>query len=229
MSTLLALPVCPTRIQTLGLTITIDSPRARRSSCLQSFPSLALPRGWEGFSSQSHEKVLANYIKSSTPSPCLYWFPFRSTKPRKTLRKMQPWKAVRLFCLGAVIWFCLQMVLKQQTHHSRFKISNMPTDSWLDLSLLHRRQFPSGTVNLAESWGGHIALDGKSCLLNRHVGCVFSSRPIFNIFLNFPPPWLPAIYGVFFFIQWPNGLILFRSLKMCSSDVTPQPSTYSGS
>lgn len=121
--------------------------------CLKSFPSPALPRSQEGF-----------YLRGSPVSPmstfCNVFLPFTLSelvsvplirRPSKALRDASLKATVRLFCLGAVTWFCLQMVLKQQTHHSRFKISSMPTDAWLDLSLLHRRQLPSGTVNLVES------------------------------------------------------------------------------
>lgn len=82
---------------------------------------------------------------------------------------------VRLFCLGTVIWFCLQMVLKQQTHHSRFKISNLPTDYWLDPNLLHRRQFHLVlyTWPKACSPGGHIAFDRKFLLLFAKWTCGF--------------------------------------------------------
>lgn len=129
----------------------------QRSLCLKSFPSPALPRGWEGFYLWgSPVSPMSTFWQTAISPPLLHFVctGFCSThkKAQEGTKGVASLKAtIRLFCLGAVTWFCLQMVLKQQTHHSRFKISSMPTDAWLDPSLLRRRQFPSGTVNLVES------------------------------------------------------------------------------
>jgi hypothetical protein len=93
-STLLAFPVCPSRTQTLDLTINI--PRAKKKFVSQKFPKSSTPKRLGkilpvGVSSQSQENILANSgIQFSSASACLYWFLFHSTRARKTLREMSP-------------------------------------------------------------------------------------------------------------------------------------------